>query len=91
VVAADVSGIEQPVGVEGGLEVAEGVPEVVAVQLPVPLGPGAAVPVFARHRPAEPDHGVGDAVGDVDHRVHVVHVFRVDQGRMWSTPGPACA
>ena len=79
VVATDVAGVEQPVGVEGGLEIAEGLPEVVAVQLPVPLRAGAAVAVFARDRAAELDDHVGHLVGDGDHVRAVGGGLRVDE------------
>jgi len=67
-VATDLAGVEQPVRVEGRLQVAERAPEVVAVQFPVPLGARASVAVFAGDAPTELDDHVGDAVGDVLHR-----------------------
>jgi len=53
-------------GVERGVAFTERRPEVARVVVPVPLGPGATVAVFARDRPAVLDDEVRHRVGPVE-------------------------
>ena len=79
VVATDLAWVEQPVGIEGSFQVPERTPELVAVQLAVPLGPGPAVAVFPGDAAAEVDDDVGDSVGDGLHLGDAVGGLGVDQ------------
>ena len=83
----DLPRVQEPVGVEDGLEIFERFPEVLAVEFAIPLRACAAVTVLARDGAAEFDHEVRHVVGDslellesdiglrVDQRPHVKHAW----------------
>ena len=76
----DLAGIEQPVRVERGLDLAEGLDDARAVHLLEPDGADDAVAVLAVHRAAELEHQRADAVGDAPHALDVVALLEVEHG-----------
>ena len=83
--------VEDALGIEGALHLAEGAQELRAVHPLDPERPHPAIAMLARHRTAELAHQVGHVRGDCLHPLHVVALVNIDERAQVEAPDTGMA